>query len=103
MENRESASQPSYQDKGFVAIGKKCCKDHTMQQTSCKRFGHGMGGYERLPLGRGETERGERERVCVNHDGTDFIGCQICSMNICDSGDNENLPHWPLVLTWCWH
>lgn len=62
------------------------------------------GGIRKTASGAGrDRKRRERESVCVNHNGTDFIGCQICSMNICNSGDNENLPHWPLVLTWCWH
>lgn len=64
-ETRESPSHPSYQDKRFVAIGKKCCKDHTCNRPHARDLGMGWGGVcERLPLGRGETERGERECVC---------------------------------------
>lgn len=71
--------------------GQECCKDHTIHQTSCKRF---IGGHKRLPLSEDEREEEEGEG------GREGGG---------------NMSHWPLVMmkleggvadggsTWLWN
>lgn len=102
MENRESPSRAKLPGEGFCGDWKEMLQRSHHATDLMQEIWAWDGGIRKNASGAGR-DRKRRERECVNHDGTDFIGCQICSMNIYDSGDNGNLPHGPLVLTWCWH